>query len=119
MLALAPSDQDGRVKRMLVTLTVTAALLTVGAGPAHAAVSSAVSGARVLEMLPGATGGYATAVNASGVVIGEEYAADGHRIPVRWVDGRATALELPDRYHGDVVAINSGGLIVGNIFPYR
>jgi uncharacterized membrane protein len=119
MLPRAPPEQDGRVKRMLVTLMVTVALLTVGAGPAHAAVSSAVSGARVLEMLPGTTGGYASAVNASGVVIGEEYGADGHRIPVRWVDGRATALELPDHYHGDVAGINSAGLIVGNIIPYR
>jgi len=100
------------VKRILAVLVAAAALLFLDAAPVHA---STVGGPRLLELLPGYDGGNAQAVNAAGVVVGNIRAADGRTVPVRWVDGQVTALELPSGYQGTAFDINSAGLIVGNI----
>jgi uncharacterized membrane protein len=103
------------VKRILAAVLVVAGLLVLDSAPAHAAT---VGGPRLLELLPGATGGYATAVNASGVVVGNEYTADRRVVPVRWINGHVTALEIPAGHQGYAVDINRAGLVVGNINPH-
>jgi uncharacterized membrane protein len=95
----------------VVPLMMAGAVQVVGPAPAHAARASAPV---TLELLPGMTGGEATAVNAAGVIVGYENAGDA-MVPVTWVDRHVTALAVPAGYEGTATDVNNAGLIVGNI----
>src|SRR5262249_37453405 len=63
--------------------------------------------------LPGGNTSDATAINATGQVVGS-----AHGIPFLWQDGRMTALGANGYAYGNPVAINDAGQIVGSLAVY-
>jgi uncharacterized membrane protein len=95
-------------------LAAAAVTLLVAPAVAHAA---GASGPTALELLPGMTRGVARAVNAAGVIVGDE-STGTHPVPVRWVNGHVTALEIPAGYTGSAVDVNNAGTVIGNLDPH-
>ena len=91
------------MKRAVVMLAAAAVTLLVAPAVAHA---TGASGPTALELLPGMTRGVARAVNAAGVIVGDE-STGTHPVPVRWVNGHVTALEIPAGYTGSAVDVNN------------